>query len=57
MILLNEMPSLEELQEICRREGELMREKLAAQRVNETYVGPVLFEGEAVADIIGATHG
>ena len=47
-----EMPSLEELQEICRREGELMREKLAAQRVNETYVGPVLFEGEAVADII-----
>lgn len=47
-----DIPSLEELKEICRREGELARKKLAASMVKETYVGPVLFEGEAVADII-----
>lgn len=46
------MPGTEALQALCREEGELMRKKLTAPMVKDTYVGPVLFEGEAVADII-----
>lgn len=48
----DDLPKLEELQSMCRQEGELMRKKLTASMIKETYVGPVLFEGEAIADII-----
>lgn len=49
---LKELPSLEELKSICRAQAELLQRKLASSRITEPYVGPVLFEGEAVADLI-----
>lgn len=48
----DEMPSLKALEAICREEAELMRQKLNSKMIHESYVGPVLFEGEAVADIL-----
>lgn len=49
---LKELPSLEELKTICRQQAELLQRKLASPRIKEPYVGPVLFEGEAVADLV-----
>ena len=46
------LPSLAELQSICHEQAKLMESKLAAGMIKESYVGPVLFEGEAVADLI-----
>lgn len=49
---LEDLPTLATLQAICRDEAELMKRKLTAPMIKEPYVGPVLFEGEAVADLI-----
>lgn len=46
------LPSAEGLQELCRQQARLMQQQLAASLIKEPYVGPVLFEGEAVADLV-----
>lgn len=49
---LEDMPDLAALQALCKQEAVLMQQKLGAPMIKESYVGPVLFEGEAVADLI-----
>lgn len=49
---LDELPSLSSLESICQNEAELMKKKLESKMIKESYVGPVLFEGEAVADLV-----
>ena len=48
----DELPPLATLQSICREQAELLKKKLNAGMIKESYVGPVLFEGEAIADLI-----
>lgn len=47
-----EIPDQAALQALCKDQADMMRKKLAATMIKEPYVGPVLFEGEAVADIV-----
>lgn len=47
-----ELPTLNQLKDICKRQAESLLNKLAAPQIDEAYVGPVLFEGEAVADLV-----
>lgn len=49
---LEDIPDQATLQTLCKKEATLMQQKLAASMIKESYVGPVLFEGEAVADLI-----
>ena len=49
---IEELPDQATLQAICKEQAELMIKKLAANMIKEAYVGPVLFEGEAVADLL-----
>lgn len=49
---IEELPTQKELEDICRGKAELIQQKLAASMIKESYVGPVLFEGEAVADLV-----
>lgn len=47
-----DLPSLESLKAICKKQAEFIQEIQNAPMIDEPYVGPVLFEGEAVADLI-----
>ncbi|WP_158576658.1 metallopeptidase TldD-related protein [Parabacteroides sp. AM08-6] len=49
----DDIPSLDELKEMCRQQAKLMHDRITAPQIEEAYVGPVLFEGEAVADLVG----
>lgn len=48
----SELPTQKELENICRAKAGLIQQKLASPMVKDSYVGPVLFEGEAVADLV-----
>ncbi|MBU0640725.1 MAG: hypothetical protein KKB50_17820 [Planctomycetes bacterium] len=52
---LSELPSLEELQQRCRAMAERLIAVRGAPLLEETYIGPVLFESESAASIF-ASH-
>jgi predicted Zn-dependent protease len=45
----NEMPPVETMQAECRRLAEKLVEDIRAPKIEESYAGPVLFEGQAVS--------
>lgn len=47
-----ELPDQASLDSFCKKQADQMQQKLVATMIKEPYVGPVLFEGEAVANIL-----
>ncbi|WP_106831698.1 metallopeptidase TldD-related protein [Parabacteroides pacaensis] len=49
---LEELPDNETLKKMCLQQGELFNARLQAPLIDESYCGPVLFEKDAVADLV-----
>lgn len=49
---IEELPSLDSLKALCKAQADYYQIRRTSETLDESYVGPVLFEGEAVADLV-----